>query len=115
MRRLLNQFWLLIGTALAVLIVSWFIYMPNADERGVWRSQSGAMILTLTPFQATLYSASSASCIKQIAFPAHMKLVEWAEGATIHSHDGNNLTLNIDGTLDPIQFATIAAIQYRCQ
>ncbi|MFB1024303.1 MAG: peptidase S41, partial [Octadecabacter sp.] len=74
MKRLLNQIWIVIATFVAAIAVTWALYMPNGDERGVWRAQSGGTIITLTPFTAKMYSETSVACLHQLSFPAHMKL-----------------------------------------
>lgn len=113
MKRFLNQLWIVIGAFVAAVIVSWVIYMPDADERGVWRAETGGQIITLGRLQANLYSETGASCTQQLAFPAHMKLVEWAEGATVEAI-GDTLLLNIDGALAPMAFMRIAALPDTC-
>lgn len=113
LKRLLNQIWIVIGAIVAAFFVSWVIYMPDAQERGAWRSQTGGQILTLSPFQAEIYSESSASCVQQLSFPAHLKLIEIAEGATIVS-DGSTLQLTIDGVLEPALFDRIPALPDAC-
>nr|MCW1951249.1 S41 family peptidase [Octadecabacter sp.] len=112
-KRLLNQLWIVIGAVVAAFVVSWFIYMPNAQERGVWRAQSGGSIITLNALQAKLYSETSVSCVEQIAFPAHMKLVEMAEGATVLV-EGDTLILRVDGALDPTPYTRIDALPATC-
>ncbi|MCF2903723.1 S41 family peptidase [Octadecabacter sp. CECT 8868] len=111
--RLLKQLWIVIGAVVAAFLVSWVLYMPDANERGVWRSQTGGQIITLSPLKAQLYSESSASCVHQLTFPAHMKLVEMAEGATVQVV-GEALHLLADGTLEPILFDRIAALPDTC-
>lgn len=113
MKRILNQLWIVIGAAVAIFVVTWVIYMPTAQERGVWRAQTGGQILTLSTFQANLYSESSASCVRQLSFPAHLKLVEFAEGATV-AIENDTLVLRVDGTLDPIAFTRIDALPDTC-
>nr|WP_252734700.1 S41 family peptidase [Octadecabacter sp. B2R22] len=94
-------------------MVSWVIYMPDANERGVWRSQTGGQVITLSQFKAQLYSESSASCVHQLTFPAHLKLVELAEGATVQV-TGETLYLHADGTLEPILFDRTDALPDTC-
>lgn len=113
MKRLLNQLWIVIGSLVGTFIVTWVIYMPNADERGVWRAQTGGMIITLTALQAKTYSENSASCVHDLTFPAHMKLVEFAEGATVSS-TGDTLSLRIDGSLGALAFTRIDALPATC-
>ena len=112
-RRLLKQVWMTIGILVAVFAVSWLIYMPDASERGVWRSQTGGQIITLNMAQATLYNESSASCIRQLTFPAHMKLVELAEGARVEVVN-DILLLNVDGSVEPTAFDRIPALPEPC-
>lgn len=111
--RLLRQLWIVIGAVIAAFLVSWIIYMPSADQRGIWRATYGGSIITLTPFTAKLYTESSASCVHQLSFPAHLKLVEWAEGAVVAA-DGDQMELSIDGTLDPIAYSRIDALPNAC-
>ena len=112
-KRLLNQLWIVIGAVVAAFVVSWFIYMPDAQQRGVWRAQSGGSIITLNMLQAKLYSESSHSCVEQLTFPAHMKLVEFAEGATI-TVDDDTLLLRVDGALDPTPYIRNDALPDTC-
>jgi len=111
--RLLKQLWIVIGAAIAVFVVSWIVYMPNAEQRGVWRAATGGNILRITPLTAKLYSESSASCVEQLTFPAHLKLVEMAEGATLNV-TGDTMLLHVDGALDPLPFIRIADLPERC-
>ena len=113
MKRFLRQLWIVIGALVAAFAISWLIYMPDGDQRGVWRAQTGGSILTLTPFQAKIYSESSASCVHQLSFPAHLKLVEFAEGATV-TVEGDKLMLRVDGTLDPTPYVRINALPDGC-
>lgn len=110
---LLRQLWIVIGVVVAAFAVTWVIYMPTATERGAWRAQSGGAIITLTPLQATLYSESSVSCVHQLSFPAHLKLVEYTQGATVEM-DGETLVLRVDGTLDPLRFDRIPTLPDNC-
>ena len=98
---------------IAIFAASWLIYMPGSDARGAWRAQTGGAILHLTPLKATLYSESSHSCLQNIAFPAHMKLIELAEGASVTVIDGT-LHLDVDGALDTAKFDKIAALPENC-
>ncbi len=114
MRRFLNQFWIVIGTLITAFVVSWVIYMPSSNERGVWRATTGGNIITLSPLTAKMYSETSVSCLHQLSFPAHMKLVEWAEGATIDVID-DQLHLNVDGSLEPMILNRIDALPDTCE
>ena len=111
--RLLKQLWVVIGAAIAAFVVSWIVYMPNEEQRGVWRATTGGNILQITPFTAKLYSESSVSCVEQLTFPAHLKLVEMAEGATLNV-SGDTMLLHVDGALDPLPFTRIAALPEGC-
>ncbi|MFT7441184.1 MAG: carboxyl-terminal processing protease [Sulfitobacter sp.] len=113
MKRLLNQIWIVIATFVAAIAVTWVIYMPNGDERGVWRAQTGGTIISLTPFTAKMYSETSVSCLHQLSFPAHMKLVELTQGATVSVIDAQ-LHLNVDGSLDPMILNRIDALPDTC-
>ncbi|SMX31662.1 S41 family peptidase [Octadecabacter ascidiaceicola] len=112
-KRLLNQLWVVIGAVVAAFIASWVIYMPDAEQRGVWRAQSGGSIITLNRLQAKLYSESSHSCVEQLTFPAHLKLVEFAEGATVSVED-DTLMLRVDGALDPTPYTRIDTLPAAC-
>jgi hypothetical protein len=109
----LRQLWFVVGALVVAFVATWVIYMPTADERGVWRSQTGGQIITLNMFQAKLYSESSASCVHQLSFPAHLKLVEFAEGATIDM-DGDALVLRVDGSLEPTLFDRLETLPDTC-
>ena len=113
MARLLNQIWILLGAAVAAFVVSWVIYMPDASQRGVWRAQAAGQIITLNMFQAKLFSESSASCVEQLTFPAHLKLVELAEGARVEV-SGDTLLLHLGGTVEPTLFTRIPALPDAC-
>lgn len=110
---LLRQLWIVIGAVVAAFVVTWVIYMPTSAERGVWRAQTGGQIITLTALQAKLYSETSASCVHQLSFPAHMKLVEFAEGATVDM-DADTLVLRVDGSLDVTRFERIDGLPDGC-
>ncbi len=111
--RLLKQLWILIGALIAAFVVSWLIYMPDNTQRGIWRADTGGSVIALTPVTATLYSESSVSCVRQLTFPAHLKLVEMAEGVTLDA-EGDAMTLHIDGALEPAQFTRINALPASC-
>ena len=107
----------LIGTTLALILafaVSWLIYMPNADERGVWRSEAGGMILDIGRTSAKTYRETSVSCIHDLTFPAHMKVIELVEGAWIEAVDGQ-LALHLDGSVEPTLFTRIDALPATCR
>ena len=53
---LMRQLWTVIGALVVAFVVTWVIYMPDAEERGVWRAATGGSIITLDVFQAKLYS-----------------------------------------------------------
>lgn len=113
MRRLLKYFYYSVGALAFALVVSWLIYMPNADQRGAWRSTTGGAVLSLNPVKASLYSESRHSCFEVIAFPAHMKLVEMLEGATVNV-EGDKLYLSLDGSLDRQVFEKIDGLPDAC-
>ena len=113
MRRFLNQLWILIGAAVVAFIGSWIYYMPDSAERGVWRLESGGVIVSISPFRAKMYSESAVACTLDLSFPAHLKLVELAEGATIEVI-GDTLHINLDGTLDPMRLSRIDALPDTC-
>lgn len=113
MQRLLRQIWIVIGVLVGAFVLSWVYYMPDGDQRGVWRSDTGGMVITLTPFQAKLYSETSVSCVHQLSFPAHLKLVELAEGAVVEA-SGDTMLLSIDGSLDSTPFTRIDALPSTC-
>jgi len=111
--RLLRQIWITLAVLVGAFAVSWIVYMPSAQHRGVWHAQAHAATLQLTPLTATLYSDTRHSCYERLRFPAHLKLVEWAEGAVI-AVDGDTLTLSVDGSLDPMIFTRRAALPDTC-
>lgn len=109
----LRNIWITLGLLVAAFVASWIAFMPDADERGVWRAQTGGQILTVTPLTVTLYSETRESCTKRLSFPAHLKMVEWAEGLILDG-DGLTLSLNLDGTLDDLRFAPLDALPAAC-
>jgi len=111
--RLMRQIWIVLGVLVAVFVLSWLYYMPTADQRGVWRAQTGGSIVTLSPFTASMYSETSVSCVRQLTFPAHLKLVELAEGARVIA-DGEVMQLVIDGAIEPLPFERIDALPDTC-
>lgn len=113
MKRLLRQLWIVIGALVAAFAVSWLIYMPDAEQRGVWRAQTGGSIITLNVAQAKVYSETSISCVHDLTFPAHLKLVEMAEGARIET-DGDTMLLHLGGSVDPTPYARIDALPDTC-
>ena len=112
-KRLLNQLWIVIGAVVAAFVMSWVYYMPDAEQRGVWHAQTGGSIIALNMLQAKFYSETSVSCVEQLTFPAHLKLVEFAEGATV-TIDGDTLLLRIDGALDPTPYTPIETLPAAC-
>jgi len=102
------------GFFAVLFALSWLIYMPNSKERGAWRAQTGGAVLQLTPLKATLYSESSHSCLQSIAFPAHLKLIELVEGASVALKDGA-LHLTLDGALDVAKFDKIDSLPSHCR
>ncbi|SLN11836.1 S41 family peptidase [Pseudooctadecabacter jejudonensis] len=111
--RLMRQLWITLAVLMIAFVASWVWYMPDSTQRGVWRSPENAALLRLTPFTATLYSETSQSCVEQLTFPAHLKLVEWAEGAVLTAQ-GDTLTLAADGMLDTWAFTRIDALPEGC-
>lgn len=111
--RILKQLWIVLGAVIGAFALSWLIYMPNAEQRGIWRATNGGSIITLNPLAAKLYSETNVSCVEQLTFPAHLKLVEWAEGAVLDV-DGDQMSLSVDGTLDPIAYTRIGALPSHC-
>ena len=75
--------------------------------------ETGGYILHLTPFTATLYSESSHSCLTDLSFPAHLKLIELTEGARIEIVD-QQLDLSVDGSLGSMRFDKLAALPAAC-
>lgn len=106
-----------IATVIALLALafaaSWALYMPDSTQRGTWRAQAGGMILDLSRTRAHTYRETSVSCIHDLSFPAHMKLVELAEGATLQTV-GAQLHLHIDGSVEPTIFDRINALPATC-
>lgn len=113
MRRLLKNLFGFVFILTALFGLSWLLYMPNGSERGAWRADTGGAILHLTPFKATLYSESSHSCLSVISFPAHLKLVELAEGARV-SVIGGQLHLELDGSPEASRFNKLDALPPDC-
>ncbi len=111
--RFLNQLWIVIGVAVAAFIGSWIYYMPSSDVRGVWRLDSGGVIVSITPLRAKMYTETAVSCTLDLSFPAHMKLVEMSEGATIEVVD-TQLLLQLDSTLGPMHLNRIDALPDTC-
>lgn len=110
---LMRQLWTVIGALVVAFVVTWVIYMPDAEERGVWRAATGGSIITLDVFQAKLYSETPTSCVHDLSFPAHLKLVEFVEGATV-TVEGDQLMLRVDGALDPTPYVKIEALPDTC-
>lgn len=111
--RLLRQLWITLAVLVGGFALSWLVYMPNGEQRGVWRSEAHGTIITLSPLTAQMYSETAVSCLHQLSFPAHLKLVEWAEGATIDV-EGDTARLHVDGTLDPMILTRIDALPDSC-
>ncbi|WP_296417586.1 S41 family peptidase [Pseudooctadecabacter sp.] len=111
--RLLRQIWITLAVLVGAVAASWVVYKPDATQRGTWQSDTGAYLLHLTAFTATLYSETRQTCLQQIRFPAHLKLVEWAEGATITA-EGDRLDLSVDGAFEPLTFTRINALPAAC-
>lgn len=110
---LMRQLWTVIGALVVAFVVTWVIYMPDAEERGVWRAATGGSIITLDVFQAKLYRETPTSCVHDLSFPAHLKLVEFVEGATV-TGEGDQLMLRVDGALDPTPYVKIEALPDTC-
>ncbi len=113
MRRLFKFLLWAVAGIVAAFAVSWVIYMPNGQERGAWRLSTGGYVLYLTPITAALYSETAHSCFEDTKFPAHMKLIEMAEGARVDVVD-QQLHLNLDGTLGTLVFDPIEALPEAC-
>lgn len=94
--------------------VTWVIYMPDSTQRGVWQSDVGGMILDISRWEARTYRATSISCIHDLSFPAHLKLIELAEGARL-TVQNDTLELTIDGLLDPLRFTRLDALPETCR
>jgi carboxyl-terminal processing protease len=101
------------GLLLALFGLSWLIFMPNNAERGAWRLQTGGAILHLTPFTATSYTESHHSCLSNISFPAHLKIIELAEGVSIRVVDGQ-LHFSSDGALQELRLDKLDTLPERC-
>lgn len=108
---------ILLGLGCATVIgfgISWVVSMPNGQERGAWRLETGGAVLHLTALKATLYSETTHSCYAEISFPAHMKLIELTQGATVAVVD-QQLALYVDGSLEKLRFDPIEALPENCQ
>jgi len=114
MRRLLITAVGLLLVVMTILGLSWLIYMPTSAERGVWRAQSGNMVLSIGAMRAKAYGQSSHSCGLLYEFPAHLKLVELMEGATI-AMQGDSLVLTLDGSLEPQLFDRLDTLPAACK
>jgi carboxyl-terminal processing protease len=101
------------GILLGLFGLSWLIFMPNSAERGAWRLQTGGAILHLTPFTVTLYTESHHSCLSNISFPAHLKIIELAEGVSIRVADGQ-LHFSSDGALQDLRLDKLDTLPARC-
>ncbi|WP_342075970.1 S41 family peptidase [Yoonia sp. SS1-5] len=113
MKRTFRLSFYVICLLIGAFVVSWLIFMPNGQERGAWRAETGGVVLELTPLKATMFSETAHSCHTVIAFPAHMKLVEMLEGATV-GMNGAQLELAIDGTLNTQRFDRLDALPENC-
>lgn len=113
MRRTLSCLSYAVGILFGLFCLSWLIFMPNSAERGAWRSGTGGAVLHLTPLKATLYSESGHGCLSVLSFPAHMKLVELAEGASVSVVDGQ-LQLAVNGGLQNLRFEKLDALPKDC-
>lgn len=111
--KMLRQIRTLLLLLIAGFVATWLYFMPTAEVRGVWRVESGGMILQVSRFSVSLYSETAVSCDRYIAFPAHLKIVELAEGAVI-DRAGDQLRLSLDGNLGALHFNRIEALPDTC-
>ncbi len=113
MKRLLA---FVVGLVIFVLVafgVSWLIYMPDRNERGVWISPATGNIIDLGMVQAKLYNQTRAGCTYSESFPAHMGLVKAMVGASIDAQ-GDTLRLNLDSSFDKPSFERADALPQAC-
>ena len=76
MKRLLKWLIGLVILAAAAIGITWAMSVPTQAQRGVWRSETGNMLLEISPIQAKAYRETSVSCLQTIAFPAHMQAIK---------------------------------------
>jgi len=98
---------------IAALGISWVIYAPDKALRGVWQTDGYGLILDVSATRIKAYEASDVHCRHDQTIPTHTWLINFLEGVTL-AHEGDQLVLNVAGTLNPIRANRIAAVPDLC-
>ena len=113
MTRLLRQVWVGLGLVVGAFVLSWVVFMPSSDMRGIWRAENGGTILSLGSLRGRLFSETPVSCVRDVAFPAHLKMVELSQG-TRFAMDGRYLVMDVDGVATPTRYTRLPALPDTC-
>lgn len=112
-RRLLNWAFWGIGTLIALVVLTWPAFMPERGARGLWATDGYGLVLDIGRFRLDVYEVNSATCLTYLTGPAHSLALRALANADFSATDGV-LTINVQGTVNPIIATPIAALPARC-
>ncbi|WP_377506109.1 S41 family peptidase [Octadecabacter sp. R77987] len=112
-KRALNWAFWGIGTLVALVALSWPVFMPDRAARGLWATDGYGLVLDIGPFGLNVYEVNSATCLLYLSGPAHSLALRALADADFSANDGV-LTINVQGTINPITATPIAALPDHC-
>lgn len=112
-KRVLNWAFWGIGTLIALVALTWPVFMPDRNARGLWATQGYGLVFDIGRFGIDIYEVNSATCLTYLTGPAHSLALRMLADAAFRASDGV-LTINVQGTVNPIIATPIAALPTHC-
>ncbi|MEJ6401635.1 S41 family peptidase [Yoonia sp. 2307UL14-13] len=102
-----------ITAVVAIIAVSWFVYKPNSQMRGTWKTEGYGLHLDIGPAIIDLYQVTDVSCMRVDRLPAHLWLLNALEEVEITA-EADRLRIDAGGVINPIHANPITALPDLC-
>ena len=107
--------WLLRAVLITVFVIvaSWPLFSPPADQRGVWVTDGYGLVLDVKRFRFSAYQMGDGYCLPYFRAPAHSLFLGEAGGLSMAGSDGA-LVLTVEGVANPITATQTTALPAAC-
>lgn len=113
LRGALSWFLRAIFILLLLVVGTWPLFWPPADQRGVWRTEGSGLILEISRFQVRAYQVGTGYCLPYFSAPAHNLIIGEAADVVLSTQDGR-LQIRTDTAIDAVEADPIGALPAEC-
>jgi hypothetical protein len=104
----------LLGLLAGLILLTWPLFWPPAELRGVWRTQGYGLVVDVGRIMVTAYQRTEVSCLPVYRGPAHSLVLGELGDIALNPDGDGGLRIDIDGASNPIRTRRLDALPAAC-